>query len=851
MASASGIRAGAAYYELRGDLGPLGQTLRQAEAKLRSWGNVVIGIGAGLSAFGAGLGGALMEGINVFRQAGAELTQIASVTGLTVERVGELQAAAVMLGGSIEDVSHGIVRMSRFLYEAEHGSHEARQSLAELGISLQEINSLNQDQRFIRLGEAIGRLTDPLERDALAMKVFGRGGADMMRMLTAGGASWDEAMRKARQMGLVMSKEDVDAANELNRAWKVMMMSIQGLWRTIGAALAPEFTRLVRLIADGVQAVTTWVRENAGLVSILDKVASLATVAGGALLGLGTTMRVLGMALGGLMPLWTVFSTTVTAAVSVVTTAISVGFGLAAGVVTGTLSVITGTASAMVGLLSGAASLGVGVLSTAYSVLTGAAGIAWSALMLLSSGIGAGVTAAMAGSGATGVFQAILVALGLASAGTTGSLGIFGTAVALVTGEITLAEAVTGAWLIPLVALLLPVAALTQGVIMLAVGVGLFATALGIAIPLTMTLAAVAVSLGAALVGLGAAILLPVAVPVIVAAIGSVIAAYFLLKAAWEVISDAASRAWEWIKDTTAAAIAWIGEKARQLWAGAVRVWEAIGNAAASVWESIESGTSTAIAWVGARFRELGQGIMSVWGTVNDSIQNGNWADALAVSWAGLKLLWVQVTNFLREQWVVFTNWLGDTFDEMWAGLKYGAQVAWAEVIRLAQRALVYMDPRALSEDWRNAQLRSADLDRDLAVGNARRDRDAATDPNREAARQRQEALAAEQAAGREREDAARSELERQQMMADTANTTDELMRQYIAAMSAAPGASSQLAPPGTSANGSFSGAGLAGLLTGVQRDDQAEMLEINRRTARATESLARMAESGGGMVVG
>ncbi len=298
--SSGAIRAGRAFVELLADDNALTRGLRQAEQKLRRWGATIIGIGASIGAAGGVASAGLMDAINTFRDAGADILHTSNATGIGVDRLGELQYAARQLGAPVENVSHGLQHMSSFLLEAAQGSDEARMALQRMGLSVQELLGMSQDERFLRIGEAIGRIGDPAQRIAMARQVFGRGGANDMGFLTAGRARINALGQEGRQLGQVMSPQQVQAARELNQAWSRMTGSFQALAVQVGAALAPEMTRLLDTVTRLVSAVVRWVRENPQVISLIDKFATGAVVLGAAITALGTAMVLLGPAAGAM-----------------------------------------------------------------------------------------------------------------------------------------------------------------------------------------------------------------------------------------------------------------------------------------------------------------------------------------------------------------------------------------------------------------------------------------------------------------------------------------------------------------------------------------------------------------------
>ncbi len=110
-------------------------------------------------------------------------------------------------------------------------------------------------------------------------------------------------MERARELGLVMSKEDAAAAEEYRVALADLNAVLRGITTTIGAAVAPILTDMAKRTQAVAQQVGTWVRENRALVAEAFRVAKGVALAGAAItvvgVALGGVAGVLGVAAGG------------------------------------------------------------------------------------------------------------------------------------------------------------------------------------------------------------------------------------------------------------------------------------------------------------------------------------------------------------------------------------------------------------------------------------------------------------------------------------------------------------------------------------------------------------------------
>lgn len=310
MATAQGIRAGRAFVELFADDSKLVRGLRQAEQKLKAFGDSIRNLGLKAIALGSAILAPLGAAAKTFADMGSRMWDMAKRTGVSVEALSALSYAAEQSGAGVEAFENGIRRMQRTLYDAGRGLSTATDALAELGLTIQDLEGLSPEAQFRLLADRLDRIEDPSRKAALAMTIFGRSGTELLPMLEGGAAALDAYEKHARDLGLIMSTEDAAAADVFGDAladlWKVLKMSAFA----VGAALAPTLKDLSERIVRVAKTVTEWVRENQGFIVSALKVAAI-------VVGVGIALTVLGTIISGLGTAFGVLATIVTAVMAV------------------------------------------------------------------------------------------------------------------------------------------------------------------------------------------------------------------------------------------------------------------------------------------------------------------------------------------------------------------------------------------------------------------------------------------------------------------------------------------------------------------------------------------------------
>lgn len=211
-------------------------------------------------------------------QYGDELAKTADKTGLAVEELAALRYAAEQSGVGFDQMRLGLSRMQRAAFDAAHGMKEQADTFAMLGVSVQDASGgMRSGQEIFRdVAESLAAMSDPTAQAALAMRVFGRSGAELLPLLKKGGAGIDELMQRAEALGLVMSEEAARDAERFNDAINDVKLSAKGVTVAIGEAMFGT-AEYAEKLAEAVGGVSTWIREHKTAVQVIVGVAGFVT----------------------------------------------------------------------------------------------------------------------------------------------------------------------------------------------------------------------------------------------------------------------------------------------------------------------------------------------------------------------------------------------------------------------------------------------------------------------------------------------------------------------------------------------------------------------------------------------
>jgi hypothetical protein len=148
-------------------------------------------------------------------------------------------------------VEKGIKRMSATIYDAAAGSKQAADALAAIGLSAQQLQGMSPEDQFTAIMEGLAGIDDASQRAAVAQKLLGRAGTELLPMVN----NLEEARERARELGLVMSDEAAQKAADFSDALNEIKSAAKGVALAIGESLAETMTTVLDF---GTSMITNW-----------------------------------------------------------------------------------------------------------------------------------------------------------------------------------------------------------------------------------------------------------------------------------------------------------------------------------------------------------------------------------------------------------------------------------------------------------------------------------------------------------------------------------------------------------------------------------------------------------------
>jgi hypothetical protein len=221
------------------------KTVGGLTSKLRELGQVLVG-----GALVVGMRSMVMRTVEM----GDRIAKTADSLGFGIDELQRYEFAAQRGGVGTERFTRSLQRMNRNLAEARRGTGTAKDTLAEYGIELNDVNGVSRRSQdiFLDVADAIEKLEDPAERARVAVDVLGRSGIEMIPLLSKGRGELERLFKDFEDLGGGMSEEvarsSEDAADAI-LGWDVAM---EGLKSEIVGAVLPAITRFAKQVGKGI-----------------------------------------------------------------------------------------------------------------------------------------------------------------------------------------------------------------------------------------------------------------------------------------------------------------------------------------------------------------------------------------------------------------------------------------------------------------------------------------------------------------------------------------------------------------------------------------------------------------------
>lgn len=211
-------------------------------------------LGAGLAA--AFSGTAIVAGVKGVVDGADQLQKASQKYGIAVEQLSALKYAGALSDVSLETIGNGLKKLSVNMIDTAAGTGEAKDAFKALGLSVTEAGGglKSSDQVLAEIADKFAGMEDGAGKTALAVKLFGRAGAELIPLLNQGSKGLADMKEEAEKLGVIVGGDLARKSEEFNDNLTRLGAAAEAFKIAIAQEALPTLSRFVEELLVGIRA---------------------------------------------------------------------------------------------------------------------------------------------------------------------------------------------------------------------------------------------------------------------------------------------------------------------------------------------------------------------------------------------------------------------------------------------------------------------------------------------------------------------------------------------------------------------------------------------------------------------
>lgn len=223
----------------KGQVLTFGQVMDGVKAGLNTAISVIAGVAGAVVGLGAAVSGVVLKSSEM----ADGLVELSDKTGLSTTRLQELAYVGSQVGVETTTITGSLTKLTNSMADAQGGSETAKNAFKTLGVAVTDSkgNLLSSEAVFASTIDALGKIENPAQRDALAMDIFGKSAMELNPLIKTGAEEIAALSAEAHEMGAVVGEDDVESLGNFSDSLAGLKLGLQGTAATVSAAVLPAF----------------------------------------------------------------------------------------------------------------------------------------------------------------------------------------------------------------------------------------------------------------------------------------------------------------------------------------------------------------------------------------------------------------------------------------------------------------------------------------------------------------------------------------------------------------------------------------------------------------------------------
>lgn len=173
-----------------------------------------------------------------------DILTMSMTTGQSAQQLQEFSYAAELIDVSIDTLQTSLTKLTNNMQNAMNGTGDAKKAFEQLGIAVtdSEGNMRAANDVFYETIDALGKVGNATERDALSMDIFGRSAQDLNPLIIQGSDTLREYADEAHNVGYVLDNEALSALGAVDDGFQRLQTTQDAVKNNMAAEFAPYLT---------------------------------------------------------------------------------------------------------------------------------------------------------------------------------------------------------------------------------------------------------------------------------------------------------------------------------------------------------------------------------------------------------------------------------------------------------------------------------------------------------------------------------------------------------------------------------------------------------------------------------
>lgn len=182
-------------------------------------------------------------------------------TGQSTQQLQEFAYASELIDVSVDTLQGSLTKLTNNMQDTMNGTGNAKASFEALGVSVTNADGSMRSANdvFYETIDALGKVKNETERDAMSMDIFGRSAQDLNPLIIQGSKTLKAYADEAHNMGYVLDDEALSALGAVDDAYQRLQKTQEGVKNQLAVEFAPYLEEfygdVTTMVKDGGKAI--------------------------------------------------------------------------------------------------------------------------------------------------------------------------------------------------------------------------------------------------------------------------------------------------------------------------------------------------------------------------------------------------------------------------------------------------------------------------------------------------------------------------------------------------------------------------------------------------------------------